>query len=232
MKKPYLSLYKKQDGFKIYIVDGSYIRKSLNDQFTDFGQHYRFPKMIPTKEIWLDHNFNHPDEYKYFIAHAIREWELMNKGKSYKTAITEADELEWNMRNRDEHGDYKIKKLEEIDGVTVWLVNGKAIRDDCHIDFTEGGHDLVYEFIPENEIWISDEVSAKERPYILAHEYNERCSMSKGEDYEHSHNKASFFERKLRHIIPNIGRLNAKKSGHDRHSHGRVHSEKSLGQMR
>jgi hypothetical protein len=56
--------------------------------------------------------------------------------------------------------------------------------------------------------------------------------MAQGESYNPAHNKASFFERHLRHAIPNIGRLNAKKSRHDKHSHGRVESEKSLGQMR
>ncbi len=232
MRKPYIKLYKTADNFKIYIVDGSYIRKNFNDQFTDFGQHYRFPKMIPINEIWLDRNFNHPEEYKYFIAHAVKEAELMKKGKSYSKAITEADELEWNMRNKDEHKDYKLEKLEDIDGVEVWLVNGKAIRDDCHIDFTEGGHDLVYKWIPKNEIWISDEIGAKERPYILAHEYDERCQMAQGEDYEHSHNKASFFERHLRHVIPNIGRLNAKKSRQSKCKHGRVNESKSLGRLR
>jgi hypothetical protein len=232
LKKPYLSLYKKQDGFKIYVVDGSYIRKELNDQFTDFGQHYRFPKMIPANEVWLDKNYAHPDEYRYFVAHAIKEAELMKKGKSYADAITEADKLEWNMRNKDEHDEYKIQELEKIGDITVFLVNGEKIRSDCHIDFTEGGHDLVYDFIPKDEIWISDEISAKERPYILAHEYDERCFMSGGEDYDKAHNRASFFERHLRHAIPNMGRLNAKKDRQSNCKCGKVDESKSLGTMR
>lgn len=214
MKNPYLELYKKENGFRVYIVDGAYIRKNLNDQFTNFGQHYRFPKMIPTKEIWIDKDYGNPNEYKYFIAHSIKEWELMRKGKDYDTAIAEADELEHGLRNKDEDNQYKIKQLDEIDGLSIWLVDGKKIRDDCFIDFTEGGHDLVYDWIPENEVWIDNSVSAKERAYIIAHEVKERQKMEKGEKYKQAHNEASFFERHLRHKLPNIGRINAKKSRH------------------
>jgi hypothetical protein len=187
--------------------------------------------MIPIKELWLDKDYG-KNEYKYYVAHMKKEWELMRKGKSYPEAINEADELEWNLRNRDESGEYKLRKLEDTDGVSVWLVDGKAIRDNCHIDFTEGGHDKVYQFIPDNEIWISDEVSAKERPYILAHEYNERCQMALGEKYQPSHNRASFFERYLRHKVPDMSGINAKNSRHKHKRHGRVDESKSLGTMR
>jgi hypothetical protein len=231
LKKPYIKLYKKVNGFKAYLVDGQYIRKNLDDQFTNFGQHYRFPKMIPANEFWLDKDYGEK-EYQFYIPHMMKEWELMKQGKSYKYAITEADKLEKGLRKEDEKESCKLKKLDDIGDLAVWVVDGKQIRDRYDIDFTEGGHDKVYSWIPDREIWISDEISAKERPYVLAHEYDERCSMSKGEDYEKAHNKASFFERHLRHMIPNIGRLNAKKSGHKKHSHGRVNESKSLGQMR
>jgi len=169
--------------------------------------------MIPKYEMWIDRDFGEP-EYKYYIPHMIKEWELMDKGKSYKTAITVADKLEQKMRNDDEKKGCKIEKLEDIDGCEVWLVNGKTVRNNYNIDFTEGGHDKVYDFVPPNEIWISDEISAKERPYILAHEYNERCDMAQGEDYDSAHNKASFFERKLRHKFPNFGQLRRRKNRH------------------
>jgi hypothetical protein len=232
MKKPYVKLYKKQNGFKIFIVDGSYIRSNLNDQFTDFGQHYRFPKMIPTKEFWLDKDFSNEPEYKYFIAHLMKEWELMKKGKNYKVAITEGDAVEQRMRNLDEAKDYKLKRLEDMDGIQVWLVDGEKIRDDVYTDFTEGGHDKVYDWIPPGEIWVDNNISAKERPYVIAHEYNERLQMADGVQYNPAHNRASFYERYLRHAVPNIGRLNAKKSRQPNRKHGRVDESKSLGQMR
>jgi hypothetical protein len=210
MKSPRLSLYKTIDGFKVYIVDGEYIRKNLNAQFTDFGQYYRFPKMIPLKEFWLDRDFGKTKEYDYYIDHLLAEWNAMHRGANYNTAITEGDEVEHKERNLDEHEDYKIAKLGDVDGVGVWLVDGAKVRSDCYVDFTEGGHDLVYSWIPKDEIWLDDQISPKERPYILAHELDERSLMSEGQKYGKSHNQASFFERHLRHSEPSIGRLSEK----------------------
>ncbi len=42
------------------------------------------------------------------------------------------------------------------------------------IDFTAGGHDYVYEFVPENEVWIDDDIAEAERGYVLVHELHER----------------------------------------------------------
>lgn len=209
MQKPYIKLYKKLDDFSVYLVDGAFIRKNLNDQFTNFGQHYRFPSMIPTYEFWIDkeHSSKNGDEEEYFIQHMAKEWQLMRGGAKYSTAIDAADKLEHSLRNKDESDQYKIRRLENIDDVAVWLVDGKKIRDDCYIDFTEGGHDLVYEWIPENEIWIDNDISKEERPYILDHEYEERCRMAEGEDYKHAHGTASNLERQLRHEEPHIGPL-------------------------
>ncbi len=33
-------------------------------------------------------------------------------------------------------------------GVQVWIVNGRLVRSVFDIDFTAGGHDYVYEFVP------------------------------------------------------------------------------------
>ena len=59
------------------------------------------------------------------------------------------------------------KKLEK--GVSVWIVNGRQVRSVFDIDFTEGGHDHVYEFVPEGEVWIDDAITEPERGYVLLH---------------------------------------------------------------
>jgi hypothetical protein len=215
LKKPYLKLYDKVDGFKVYLVDGSYIRSHLNDQFTNFAQHYRFPKMIPLKEFWLDDEYSNPKEYKFFIDHLLEEWKVMNRGVSYDKAIVEADAEEQRERDLEESGRFKIAKLGKIGDVAVWLVDGRKVRDDDFIDFTEGGHDLVYDFIPPNEIWLDNAVKPEERPYILAHEFDERKKMAEtGEAYKHAHNQASYLELNLRHTKPNMGRLVHRKGRH------------------
>ena len=48
------------------------------------------------------------------------------------------------------------------------------MRSVFDIDFTAGGHDYVYEFVPENEVWIDDDIEEQERGYVLLHELHER----------------------------------------------------------
>jgi len=89
------------------------------------------------------------------------------------------------------------KKLE--DGVSVWIVNGRLVRSAFDIDFTEGGHDHVYEFVPNNEVWIDDDLQEYERPYVLLHELHERNLMAKGMPYSKAHNESSRLEYRCRH---------------------------------
>lgn len=51
-----------------------------------------------------------------------------------------------------------IEKVEEHGDIQVWIVDGFCLRDVFDIEFTEGGHDYVYEFVPVNEIWIDDDL--------------------------------------------------------------------------
>ena len=86
MKEPYIELYKKLDGFKVYIVDGDFIRTEKDIDFTNFGQHYRH-KYIPQNELWLDStNPQGEDEYKYYVQHMLIEHSLMSHGISYNKA--------------------------------------------------------------------------------------------------------------------------------------------------
>ena len=48
--------------------------------------------------------------------------------------------------------------------IKVWIIQGGLVRSLYFIDFTEGGHDLVYpHFIPKNEVWLDDDLSPGER---------------------------------------------------------------------
>ena len=89
------------------------------------------------------------------------------------------------------------KKLEN--GVSVWIVNGRLVRSVFDIDFTAGGHDKVYEFVPENEVWIDDDIVEIERGYVLLHELHERNRMIKGWTYNKAHAESSKMEYHCRH---------------------------------
>jgi hypothetical protein len=221
-KKPYIKKFGKISEFKIWIVDGNYVRKHIDEEFTNFGQHYRFP-FIPKNEFWIDKDHGEPEE-KYYIEHMLVENELMAAGKNYNTASDKANKIERKERKKSK----LIQRLESLKEkkhhlvikrihkklltqfskkIQVWLVNGKLVRDIFFIDFTAGGHDKVYPFVPENEIWIDDSISPQERKYVLLHEAHERFLMSKGTDYGRAHMSSSEIEHFCR---MNSSKLNSK----------------------
>lgn len=87
-------------------------------------------------------------------------------------------------------------------GLTAWIVDGERVRDTYDIDFIGGGHDKVYEYIPDNEIWIDDATNPSELAFYLAHELFERALMSEGMEYEDAHERANAFEEEVRSAAP------------------------------
>ena len=211
LKPPYLLKEGVRNHFQIWIVDGSYIRGHIDEEFTNFGQHYRFP-YIPKNEFWIDKEAEH-DEHRFFIEHLLVENRLMAQGMPYEQAIVKADLAERSERRRSgelrrvTHGGQALpdpasvherlwKKLEN--GISVWIVNGDMVRSVFDIDYTEGGHDYVYEFIPQNEVWIDDAIEPEERGYVLLHELHERNLMAKGWPYSKAHADSSRVEYRCR----------------------------------
>ena len=211
-KEPYLSKADQRGDFQVWIVDGTYIRGHIDEEFTNFGQHYRYP-YIPDKEFWIDREAQH-DERQFFIDHLLVEHELMAKGMPYGDALTKADEVE--RKERRLSGDLRKvthqgqslpdpamveerlwKKLEN--GVSVWIVNGRLVRSAYDIDFTAGGHDHVYEFVPPATVWIDDAIEEMERGFVLLHELHERNKMEKGMPYSQAHAESSRMEFRCRH---------------------------------
>ena len=209
---PYLQKDESRGYIIVWIVDGTYIRGHMDEEFTNFGQHYRYA-YIPENEFWIDKEAEH-DERSFFIDHLLVEHDLMAKGSSYADALTQADQVERKERRR--AGDVRKithqgkdlpdasliherlwKKLEDL--VSVWIVNGRLVRSAFDIDFTAGGHDHVCEFVPEGEVWIDDAIQEKERGFILLHELHERNRMSEGLPYSKAHNESNQLEFRCRH---------------------------------
>ena len=210
-KLPYLKKVGKRGTISIWIVDGTYVRTHIDEEFTNYGQHYNF-KYIPKEEFWLDHE-GKPDEQKFFIDHLLVEHRLMANDVSYNDALEQADKIE--LSERKKSGDVRKltkgknlpdaekvhvrlwKKLETP--VSVWIIDGRLVRSVFDVDFTEGGHDYVYEFVPQNEVWIDNDLEEVERPYVLLHELHERNLMAKGWDYDRAHEDSSKIEYHCRH---------------------------------
>jgi hypothetical protein len=209
MKKPYIKKFSEISGFKVWIVDGEYIRDNIDEEFTNFGQHYKF-KFIPKNELWIDKE-RVPGEEKFFISYLLIENRLMAKGMSYSRAVGRG-----NIFERGERGKSKVmkkrirlkgdhKKLMDIihkdllqkystKKVKVWIVDGEAVRGLFYVDFTEGGHGYVYDFIPKDEVWIDDDIEPDEIKFVLLHEMHERALMAKGMKYDPSHASSSKIE--------------------------------------
>ncbi len=207
MQKPYIKQIDTISKFTVWLVDGKYIRENIDEEFTNFGQHYRF-KFIPLNEFWIDHERVPGEEY-FFIHHLLVENRLMAAGMSYRQAIDKADLAEKRERRKVDIGQKGLRvkptpeKLAMIHGrllktyckyLSIWIVDGRAVRDLYDIDFTEGGHDKVYPFVPPGEIWLDDDLTPGERKFVLLHELHERHLMSGGMSYPQAHYDSSHIE--------------------------------------
>jgi len=212
MKKPYLKKLCEIGNIKCWIVDGTYVRNHIEKEFTNFGHHYRF-KVIPENEFWLDKESADGEE-RYYLCN-VKTIEAIKKGKSYKEAVEIGEKAEKRERAKSELSKKAGKKQKHGEGILrdiyknqikipnsdmkVIVVNGEFVRDQFFLDFTEGGHDRVYHFIPKGEIWIDDDVQKKEIKFVLLHEIHERNLMAKGWTYDRAHIDSSCIEGFCRH---------------------------------
>jgi hypothetical protein len=208
VKKPYEKKIQTVGGFDVWAVDGKYIREKVDEEFTNFGQHFRF-RFIPTHEFWIDRE-HAPGEEHFFVDHLLVENRLMAGGMIYDRAIEKADRAEQKERRKVDFikkgrksGRAKAAILAKVHKrllksysryLSVWVANGQIVRDEFFIDYTEGGHDRVYKFIPPREVWLDDDLEPRERKYVLLHEVHERFLMTQGEKYFQAHRSASNIE--------------------------------------
>ena len=195
------------NGLAVWIVDGNSIRRELDIDFTNFGQHHRFP-FIPADEFWLDVE-HHAGEDEFYIRHLLVEKRHMDRGASYARALAYANRAERAERLKSvkvveflslPSGGSRLAQIHreplEASGPNfrVWLVDGELVRATNFLDFTEGGHDQVYPFVPASEVWIDDDLVPEERPYVILHELHERQLMAAGWKYPAAHAAASEVE--------------------------------------
>jgi hypothetical protein len=206
MKRPYVKKLDQISDITVWIVDGQYIRKNIDEEFTNFGQHFGF-RFIPKQEFWIDREHS-LGEAQFFIDHLLVEHRLMASGMAYDQALGKADAVEKRERHKVERGreisrlakreivkNIHKRLLKKYSGeVHVWIVKGELVRDLYFIDFTEGGHDKVYHFVPKNEVWLDDDLGPGERKFVLLHELHERHLMSLGWPYAKAHRSASKIE--------------------------------------
>lgn len=208
--EPYVELIQKIGALRVWTVDGSFVRKNISEEFTNFGHHYTYPE-IPKNELWID-VVHSPAEYRFYLHHMLTERRLMARGTSGEEArkIANKEERKLRLRTRDVKEVMQDDRLPNPDavherlwkklanGVEVWYVKGRLVRSVYDIEFTQGGHEHVYEFVPKNEVWIDNDVHEDERGFVVFHELHERNLMEKGKDYDAAHEESSRRERYYR----------------------------------
>ena len=212
---PKLKLYETLGPIKVWIVDGSYVRKNIDEEFTNFAQHESL-SCVPENEFWIDRSTSEK-EYPFYVEHMLLEHRLQKQGMTYEKAHEAACQKEEDERQSSQ-GDYAgrlhsgiAKKAHkeliwEKPGLQIWVVDGDLIRSTVDDDFTEGGHCEVYgKFIPKGEIWLDDENVKQEDPFILLHEAYELSLMQGGADYDSAHKRASRVEHEAREDPQTVG---------------------------
>ncbi len=213
-KKPYIRKICRTSEIEVWLVDGTYIRKNICEDFVNYEHHCNLP-LIPKNEFWIAKGAA-ADEIEHYIDRMLAERWFIESGDSRAEADRKARIIERRERGKAEmmkklgisgnRGRYERiakmvhKRRAGCDGhIRIWVVRGKLVRDLLYLDFGGGGHDKVFHFIPENEIWLDDGIPARERKFILLHELHERRLMAGGKKYKPAHRSATIAEDFFRH---------------------------------
>lgn len=197
-----------------WLVDGLWVRKYIQREFTNFAHHDTKPRgiggdafeQIPEHEFWFDQAVK-PEEVPYFLDHLLVEHFLMTeRGYNYQKAEQEGIKVEERERHRTRFkGERKfdinpeLSLIQKAGNLEIYLVNGKVVRDKIDPRFVAGGHSDVYGYIPDHHVWIDDASLLGDRPFYILHEVHEFRDMEIGKDYLDAHKTASRIEWKCRH---------------------------------
>ncbi len=193
-----------REGLKAYLVDDFAMRNinQKDEEFSNYAIHDDFD-IIPEGEIWIAKRSDKPERV-YYVDEALKRIHYLKAGDTPKKSYEKA--IEWSKAHRGKtEGEY-LKKVErkgtvhkkyiaDIGKYKVYSIDARAVRDLYKVDFVEGGHGYVYDFIPKDEIWIESDIDKKEIKYILKHEYTElKLMRDKNMPYEEAHKKAAEVE--------------------------------------
>ena len=212
-RMPYVRKLGSISHFCVWLVDGEFVRKNICEDFVNYDHHGHL-RFIPHGEFWISSG-TAVAEIPFYIDRMLMESRLLASGRSIKEASRIASRAERAERGKSEH----LRKLQECmsrrnevisrvhkrllrsysRGIKVWVVDGEAVRDLLMVDFAGGGHDKVYRFVPEGEIWIDDAISPRERRFLVLHEAHERWLMAAGRSYREAHWSATELEDYFRH---------------------------------
>lgn len=185
------------DPSSVKLVDGFKIRQTLDPDFSTMHCHstainkYYIPKYyIPEGEWWLDARLK--DEKEFFVRA-----ESIDRPRNVKTGTPFKVYLKNQLLKKGKIPNYIVRQEWHF-GYRLMMVDGSVIRQYVDPEFTQGGHDLVYFYIPRNQIWIEKALDSEEVLFTLHHERIERKLMLKGKNYDTAHEYATAAEKDVR----------------------------------
>ncbi len=204
-------------GWSVFAVNAFAVRDAAlaEEEFGNFATNDDFPRLIPKGQIWLSDK-NWESEGLFFIANAITQRKMLERGAAEDTAYDAGLAAERELRERVNgvkfrHGkphrrvpdDVYVSRYATIPDerfdISVWVVDGNLVRSYYKTDYTEGGHGYVYPWVPQREIWVERALNPEELPFIVAHEYTEhRLMRDEGIEYDRAHEICSRVEFGLR----------------------------------
>jgi hypothetical protein len=138
---------------------------------------------IPQGELWCDKNFENEVDFLTQV-----ETSSVSSREEVKRIFTKQGPI------------LDFKKSQTQEGETqVVLVDGSVVRSCIDPWFVMGGHHYVYEYVPENEVWIDEKLEKQDIPLITLHEVTERNLMKhEHKGYDVAHEYAVAVEREAR----------------------------------
>jgi hypothetical protein len=202
---------------RICTVDAFGVRESSTEaeEFTIVGARDQFAGVVPGGEVWISRR-HFPREGVFLAAHSLAQLGARHRGLSDDAAYQAGMDAERHVREDltgEEFRDGKPHRqvpeklydrlyatIPDPNGpIKAWLIDGFYARCWYKTDYAEGGHFVVYPWVPSREIWLEKDTDPRELPFILAHEYLElRMMRDGGLDYDEAHENASGLEFELR----------------------------------
>lgn len=174
---------------RVVPVDGFEVRNKIWTDFSGIASRDENP-LLPEGQLWLENVLT--DDASLVGAYLLRR-ELVNEGmsrqdarKAIRSSAFYRGGIEW------------FKGMEEVtrlSGVRVFLVDGSVLRSQFDPFFLLGGHDLVYDYVFPESVWIDRKVDRRDWKYTILHEVEERRLMAKGMSYLEAHEFAIAAER-------------------------------------
>jgi hypothetical protein len=96
---------------------------------------------------------------------------------------------------------YKRLICKTKEGISVYEVHGREVRDDLSVEFALGGHGAVYpKFIPDNEVWVEELPDSEDQCFNINQNLAEMFLMRLGTGYREAHLVANKLEKRERRL--------------------------------